>query len=510
MTEKLNVQFLTPEQGSQMAAEGSAHVVDVNAESTVPTEATIMVEGRLGVPHSGQPTVEGAVATGSPAVEPNGQHGSFAIRDKRHSAKGESRANSESVADNRESDGAVSGRIIRKTSHSDGAEVSNRPDNPDKEAQRAKRLAEVAAREKLMKGMDPERWEARMKGKSHVDTEALKQQWAEEDAQEAKDEQEAAANTRIGDIIAAKKFQLGSRAVERGGIEDELYKDAIAQAAREGHDVQHLFERGAESRKGGHRQEDLRPAGISENDWLSMSPLERARVKIFMDQQGVGGEATPSGTDESLDDLRPAGMSEEDWAQLSDDEKRDLLSQEPFEPSDVSPVPVEDTSPKGLKERMLHLMRKAQANMWMLSSGLEKNRSRKKIVAWVAGGIAVAAAVSFAVLEAKGHGTGHAHTTPIVPGSHGSGGGGGGGGAIEQLQAANLSLGHHGDTIWTEVVGFATSHGVKLDEEHKRQVVDAVLKANGQTWESARDLPVGYRFHIPPDILEHYLKIKKP
>jgi hypothetical protein len=284
-----------------------------------------------------------------------------------------------------------------------------------------------------------------MKGKTHVDSEALKQQWAEEDAAEQREIDQTAANARIEQIINAKKFQLGSRAVERANLDDELYKDAIAQAAREGHNVEHLFEdNDNEAYHGKHRLDDKRPNYIPEEAWTKLTDEERHEY------------AAADALEQAANELkRPDAISQEQWDGLSDEEKRNLLAYEATlrdgaqsgEPEVATGVAIdaegsdpEKPSWKNPKERVLYLMRKAQANLWTLSKNPEKDHQRRKIAGWVAGGIAVAAAAGLAYLEIKGHSVSHPHN-PNNTGSGPTGGGAGAGAGGNHIHTVTLKRG---------------------------------------------------------------------
>ena len=81
-------------------------------------------------------------------------------------------------------------------------------------------------------------------------------------------------------------------------------------------------------------------------------------------------------------------------------------------------------------------------------------------------------------------------------------------GVLHHFPPNAVTLSTHGDSIWREVVQYASSHGAQLNEPDKRPLVDRVLRANGQTWPSARNLPDGFRFTIPPDVQQDILNYR--
>jgi hypothetical protein len=75
---------------------------------------------------------------------------------------------------------------------------------------------------------------------------------------------------------------------------------------------------------------------------------------------------------------------------------------------------------------------------------------------------------------------------------------GGGGGAPQVTKPVPLKLDYAGGSIWEATVDYADSHGVTLSESQKHDIVGDILASNGQTWGTARHLPVGFRFIISP------------
>jgi len=143
----------------------------------------------------------------------------------------------------------------------------------------------------------------------------------------ATDGAQTQANGRVQEIIDRQTFKYGSRTVERGGMEDMIYKDAVAQAAREGHDVSHIFD----AKDGGAHEADDAPIitpvktdAVSTERIGKHSPDNPAVLPISVDsiKSKLAAEATavnpfnPDGT--------PATLTLKDAENLTDDQKADL------------------------------------------------------------------------------------------------------------------------------------------------------------------------------------------
>ncbi|GEM_PF-3887552 len=74
-----------------------------------------------------------------------------------------------------------------------------------------------------------------------------------------------------------------------------------------------------------------------------------------------------------------------------------------------------------------------------------------------------------------------------------------------EMQPANIRLAP-GDTIWDRSAEYLQAHGYPATDVNIDIVKDAVLERYGITEEMATRLPVGFRFTIPPDILEELHK----
>ena len=68
------------------------------------------------------------------------------------------------------------------------------------------------------------------------------------------------------------------------------------------------------------------------------------------------------------------------------------------------------------------------------------------------------------------------------------------------------SLGFRGDTIWNEVEERLHHNGISTSDHNVYEATAATLKANGVSWDQARDLPVGFRFDIPQEALDRLSK----
>ncbi|CAN5343301.1 hypothetical protein BH09PAT4_BH09PAT4_08770 [soil metagenome] len=148
----------------------------------------------------------------------------------------------------------------------------------------------------------------------------------------------------------------------------------------------------------------------------------------------------------------------------------------------------------------------------------EKGR-RRGIVAGVVG----VAAVGGAVMAYKYGGDLFHHSADVQPKGAGAPnkdladlltGRGGGAGKHDQSVVDALQGGHpggheaiesqltleRGGTIWDSLSQQGAEHGHHLSEVQLHDLTSQTLKANGLTWEEARQLPVGYHFNIPPEV----------
>lgn len=136
-------------------------------------------------------------------------------------------------------------------------------------------------------------------------------------------------------------------------------------------------------------------------------------------------------------------------------------------------------------------------------------RARRLGVGFAAGAAALAAAVGVPVAAQSSGDAAPTRNAPITTTHTGHGGNTPetGGAKVDQQtpEDADIQLGGNGDSIWAETVKAAEARGRHLTEAQKREVVGAVLKANGQTWESARHLPDGFKFQIKQSQLQQIL-----
>jgi|GEM_PF-3339265 len=111
--------------------------------------------------------------------------------------------------------------------------------------------------------------------------------------------------------------------------------------------------------------------------------------------------------------------------------------------------------------------------------------------------------------SAKAPGSGNS-TGPSKPGGGGTGGANTPPPPAEpHIKPVTLRLDERGEGIWAATDEYAQQHGIQLSEGEKQHIVGEILKSNGQTWESARDLPMNYKFTINEHELEELMKYKK-
>ena len=260
-----------------------------------------------------------------------------------------------------------------------------------------------------------------------------------------------------------------------------------------------------ETYTGRHRPETIEanntvPEGVDVAEWEGLNPKIRDKWDELSDEL--------KDTLLSVQRNRIANQ-EVDTTTADDTEQTDDVD------NDTAQLPVNDPSPTGIKARWYATTAKATLKWHDLKEragnyyGDEEDGKRRKITAGVIGGIAlVGTATLGAYLATKGHSSGGSahqqaaeHTNDVIaPAPSGAG--------AEALPRPpiSLTLTGKGDTLWDQVSSYGQQHGVQLNEVQVHDISDKILTANGQTWESARSLPVGFTFNIDPSLMEEMLK----
>jgi hypothetical protein len=91
--------------------------------------------------------------------------------------------------------------------------------------------------------------------------------------------------------------------------------------------------------------------------------------------------------------------------------------------------------------------------------------------------------------------SGHPNPADQKPGSSGP----------EEYRIKDLELTHNGDNLWDEVDSHLSHVGIH-DPAKVAEAKNMILKANGLSEEDARHLPIGFKFNLPPDVLEELNK----
>ena len=326
------------------------------------------------------------------------------------------------------------------------------------------------------------------------------------------------AQERVDRLVSKARLQYGSLHLAKNPmLAAKVHEDAVAQARAEGYRTSAL-----ESSPGMIMPQ---PGPKARQAHAELVAALKAHDR-FMYSAKARAEA-PSGPPDRWAELKEAighDLPLPTWVAEAAEEalaKPEAPEAEPVAPpvEAVVPEPVV-TPPVGRRARAGQMWRRVKHELFLAPLtiqqkivgvarrvagyfGDKEKGDRRKGAAFAIGALGLAAAATVLYLESRGHRavclppkhspppTGHEPvplpgTSPAPP---------------MAATPVRLTLGTHEDSIWREVVGYAASRGVRLDESQKNQLVDRVLQANSQTRESARHLPVGYGFALDPRIL---------